>query len=325
MSKRSLSDQQQQQQHQKENRLSVFSKSAGCDEIVQIEEIDCDATDNAVVETQNNLLCRFDQCSTKRARFAEVTWMDELLYNLKIGNHTVVCDDLDELRDLVLPLDNKLNLDEHFSKMYPTPDQRISVEKAIPPRVVNHVGYRVHGGLMQFYFFDEVTMKLCVGKHGPFMKLFWSQLPRHNRMMANIIISYNGWEGQMIKMQDDVLVNVPSVDEKSDRADYIKRFFNISRERNESVYAHGIRKANKPLVCDVFDSSKFEETFRLNTEDSASASVKPSNSVKMLMYAVLDGYKVGKDKELETVYNKKVTEKPFTVAITPICYFNIEL
>ncbi|QWO71595.1 DNA-binding protein [Orgyia pseudotsugata single capsid nuclopolyhedrovirus] len=311
MSKRGHSDD--------DKRVNVYNET----KITELTDADADAAEMSIItqqEMESKLLCNFTAQVNKKPKL-DFTWLDQLLYNLRIGNYSVVYNETNELRDLLTCIDNKLNLDKHWDKMYPKPDERISVEKAKAPRVVNQIGYRVHGGLMQFYFLDQVTLKMCMGKHGPFMKVYWSKMSLHNCMMANIIICYNGWEGQIIKMQDDVLINVPSMDEKYENNEFAKKFYSIRRERNEEIYERGIKACQKPVVCDAFTEADFTKLFDINGEDS---SAKSSNSVKMYMYAVLEGYKVGKEKELETVYCKKVTEKPYSLAIQPLCFFHIE-
>ncbi|ABY65779.1 DNA binding protein 2 [Orgyia leucostigma nucleopolyhedrovirus] len=290
-------------------RLSVYNGV----EISEISNADEELSLAAQKAMHDRLLCDFTQVVKKPK--VEYTWYDELLYNLRIGNYSVVRNETDDLNDLLASIQNKLNLDENWNKMYPKPDTRISIEKAKPPHVVNHIGYRVHGGLMPFYFCDEVTLKFCVGKHGPFMKIFWSKMSAHNRMMANIIICYNGWKGQIIKMQDDVLINIPYNDVNA----FVKKFFKISRQRNADIFEKGIKACEKPLMCDTFSEENFNDLFSVNAEESA---CKPS--VKMIMYAELEGYKVGKEKELESVYCQKITEKPYSLAVQPLCFFYVQ-
>ncbi|QYC92703.1 DNA-binding protein 2 [Trabala vishnou gigantina nucleopolyhedrovirus] len=261
------------------------------------------------------MLCIFD--SRKKPRLTAASWVDEFHFNLKCGNPSVVICDTPEndLDDIMMFIKNKLNIEKWMSRLFPLADHRVSIEKAKPPRVINQIGLRVYGGLMQFYFCDEVMLKYYTGKHGPFIIATWSKMSLYNEIVANFIKCYNQWDkDDLIKMQDNVLLNVP---EHGERHMYVRKFYDIRRNKNEEVYNIGIRRSQKQLVCDMFDEQRFDEVFGVNLEDN-----RPC--VKMTMYAVLEGYKIGKEQELETVYNKKVTEKPYSVAIQPICFFNIE-
>ncbi|AGR56782.1 dbp-2 [Hemileuca sp. nucleopolyhedrovirus] len=301
-----------------DKQLQVYEKNGN----LEITELDNDSAD---IDDQSLIIYEKHISSSKRTR-SESTWVDEFNFNMRYGNPSVIyCDTPgNNFDDMMMFMKNKLNLDSCMSKVYPTMDSNISVEKAKPPRVVNQFGVQVHGGLMQFYFYDEVTLKLCTGKHGPFLKAFWSKLSLHNQIVSNLIALYNGWENEMIKLQEDILINVPSDKEHKEKSVFVKKFYDIFRNKNAQIYERGIRACkadNIRVVCDMFDTKRFDQVFAFNYEDSVS---KPSDSIKMTMYAVLEGFKVGKEKEIETVYNKKISIKPYSVSIQPICFFNIE-
>ncbi|QUJ09233.1 DBP1 protein [Gynaephora ruoergensis nucleopolyhedrovirus] len=265
-------------------------------------------------------LCVFESSSAKRFARAK-TWFDDFEYNMSRGNSTVIyCDTpQNNLDDLFAYCKNHLNLNEHYDKLYPRPAPKVCIEKAVAPRIVNQVGLSVQGGLQQFYFYDKVNLKLCTGKHGPFLKLYWSRLAAHNRMMANLIAMYRGWEpNEIVKMQTDILVNVPT-DFKQKQA-FVSKFFDIHVKRNAKIFKTGISRENGPLVCDMFSPERFDKIFEFNYEENNQ--VKPSNTISMTMYALLEGFKVGKEKELNTVYNKTISAKPYSVAVQPLCFFH---
>ncbi|QHB21704.1 DBP-1 [Artaxa digramma nucleopolyhedrovirus] len=267
-------------------------------------------------------LCVFEPSTlAKRAARNKSSWFDSFNYNLNKGNSTVVyCDTpQNNLSSLFMYCKNHLNLDEYYDKLYPEPMSNVCIEKAVAPRIVNQVGISVQGGLQQFYFYDRVTLKLCTGKHGPFLKLYWSKMAIHNRLMANFISLYRGWDKEdIVKMQTDILINVPTK-EKQKKA-FVSKFFDIFGRRNKNIFENGINHADGPLVCDMFTIERFDSVFEFNYEENNQ--VKPSDGVEMTMYAVLEGFKVGKEKELNTVYNKTISVKPYSVAVQPLCFFH---
>ncbi|AIU41269.1 dbp-1 [Sucra jujuba nucleopolyhedrovirus] len=292
--------------------MAVYNDDAA----VEISELDTTANDDDSADDEN-MLCLFEP---RTKRVCNKTWLDEFRYNLKRGNPTVVyCDTPhNDLTNILMSLKSYLNWDEYKQKLYPNVDKNISIEKARPPRTVNQIGWCVRGGLMQFYFCDEVTMQLCNGKHGYFIKAHWSEMSKHNQIMADCIVRYNNWQGQMVKMQDSVLINVPASKESS----FVRQFYDVTRARNEKVYEHGIKATQTQVVCDMFTSQRFYEIFPFDNKPDAS---KMSEPVKMIMYAVLEGFKVGKEQEYETINNQKITEKVYSVSIQPICFFHVEL
>ncbi|ABF47371.1 DNA binding protein [Clanis bilineata nucleopolyhedrovirus] len=272
----------------------------------------------------NNLLCVFNEPVAIKRR--KVTCVDIFEYNLKRGNTTLLhCDTPgNDLVNLLASLKYKLNLDEWLDRMLPEPHAKIVVTKPVAPRVVYQVGFHVHGGKVPFYFFDTVYLRRYSGKHGEFFTARWSSMATHNAVYANIIKRYNSWDDQL-KMQDSIIVRVPGDDQPVSKLNFVKTFFDIRSENNRDAIntsENATTLLSRPLSCEMFNIDMFNEIFQFNQEGSEQA---PSDEVKMYMFAVIEGFKEGKNEiEMETVNNKKIKEKPLSLAIQPLVFFKMD-
>ncbi|AKC91730.1 dbp-2 [Lambdina fiscellaria nucleopolyhedrovirus] len=251
-------------------------------------------------------------------------WYNELMYNFSVGNTSVVYSDSidNNLDNQLMYLKNVLNINEFSDKLYPDVHKEISIMKPTAPRVVYQMGMHVRGGLMSFYFFDEASVRLVNGKHGVFMKVRWSQISQHNQIMAKLIGMYNSWENDLIKMQEDIIINLPDEENVASRKEFVKMFYSISAAKNKRVFARGIKNSKIPVECDMFTYEQFFSMFELRKEK---AEIRPSDEIKMIMGAVIEGFKVSKNEmELETVHNVKIKEHQFSISIKPICFFYVE-
>lgn len=247
---------------------------------------------------------------------------EEMVYNLKAGNTTVMycltpnnC-----LDDYFSSLKNRLNLNQHLDTFYPVINANVGIEKASPPRTVNQIGLCVAGGLMQYYFFDSITVQMCYGKHGFFLKVNWNDMPMHNHIISKFLCKYNQWDVDMLKMQDHVLINVPN-----EGHNLYKLFFDVCIEDNRDVFERGIKACQQQLACRSQTYERFREMFNMDIIASSQKDVSPKISppMKMYMFALLEGYKTGKEQNFDTVEKKTKTEKTYSLSILPICFFNI--
>ncbi|AHH82615.1 DBP-2 [Buzura suppressaria nucleopolyhedrovirus] len=248
---------------------------------------------------------------------------DELMYNMKAGNTTVIycLTPNNHLNDYFGSLKNRLNLNKHLSTFYPDINANVGIEKASPPRTVNQIGLCVAGGLMQYYFFDSITVQMCYGKHGFFLKMTWTDMPIHNHIISKFLCKYNQWDVDMLKMQDHVLINVPN-----EGQNLYKLFFDVCDTDNHDVFQHGIKACRQQLVCRAHTYERFREMFNMDVISMPQKDMSPkiSTSIKMYMFALLEGYKTGKEQNFDTVEKKTKTEKTYSLAVSPICFFYIK-
>ncbi|ADB84454.1 Dbp-2 [Apocheima cinerarium nucleopolyhedrovirus] len=288
----------------------------------EVSELKEESCDTMLVPADDPMILIFKPRSKQTTN--NRTWTQELHYNLSMGNPTVVYSDTidNDLENILMFISGSLNLDKWQDQLYPIVHESISIDKAKAPRIVNQVGLLVKGGLLQFYFYDEVTLRLCVGKHGPFFVASWSKMSTHNKIMSNFITLYNRWKNsEMVKMQDHVFLNVP-LDKDDAKKNFVKQFFDIYKENNKEVYEKGIRGSRTQVKCDMFDVARFDEVFGYKGDETSSSVSCPE--IKMTMFALIEGYKVGKEQEMETVHNEKTTVKSYSLAVTPKCFFHIE-
>ncbi|UJZ88977.1 dbp-2 [Erannis ankeraria nucleopolyhedrovirus] len=288
----------------------------------EVSELKEESCDKMLIPADDPMILIFKSRSKQTGN--NQTWIQELNYNLSMGNPTVVYSDTidNDLENILMFINSSLNFDKWQDQLYPIPHENISIDKAKAPRIVNQVGLLVKGGLLQFYFYDEVTLRLCVGKHGPFFVASWSKMSIHNKIMSNFIMLYNRWkDGEMVKMQDHVFLNVP-LNKDDAKKNFVKQFYDIYKENNKDVYEKGIRGSRTQVKCDMFDAARFDEVFDYKGDDASSSFCSPD--IKMTMFALIEGYKVGKEQEMETVHNQKTTVKSYSLAVTPKCFFHIE-
>lgn len=260
----------------------------------------------------------------KRVKSKQQTqsWESEFVYNMKHGNHTVVfCDSPEStLEELLMFSKNKLNLNNYLDHFFPSLHNKIVVEKT-PKQVMYHMGMQVKGGKLSYYFFDTVYVKRCVSKYGEFFSLRWANMSLHNEIIAKIIIKYYKLN-ELIKLQDSVIIKVPKDQQAEEKNNFVKMFYQIERKNNEEVFEKGIGASRKQLECQMFSVDKFNDLFDFRCENGET---KPSNEIKMYMYAIIDGFKVSKNEiEMESLENMKINEKKYSLAITPIVYFKVD-
>nr|AJR20320.1 dbp2 [Lymantria dispar multiple nucleopolyhedrovirus]AMO27545.1 DBP [Lymantria dispar multiple nucleopolyhedrovirus]AMO27718.1 DBP [Lymantria dispar multiple nucleopolyhedrovirus]AQQ80068.1 dbp2 [Lymantria dispar multiple nucleopolyhedrovirus]QDE14902.1 ssDNA binding [Lymantria dispar multiple nucleopolyhedrovirus] len=273
--------------------------------------------------SDDDRLCVFRANDEAAAMQSSATWIDELMYNLKRGNFTVVtCDSPNKnLLNSLLKVQHKLNIGQYMQQLYPDVSEELApklvIRKPKPPRLVYEVGMHVHGGKLPFYFVDNVVLRRCVSDFGEFMTARWTEMNAHNSIFAQMVLRYNSWEGEMITMRDNVIIKLPN-----DKAAFARMFFDIKRQTNEEVYDKGIGGSEKQVMCEMFDAERFDEMFQFNM---VANECTPSDEVNMIMVAIIDGFRQGKDDiEMETVNNKKVKERWFSLAVQPVAFFNIE-
>ncbi|AKN80623.1 Single-stranded DNA binding protein [Perigonia lusca single nucleopolyhedrovirus] len=252
----------------------------------------------------------------KRQRLA--TCLDEFEFNMLRDNYTAIyCDSpCNQLDVLLKSLRNKLNLySSQWANVLMNMDAKIVIEQAKPPKVVHQVGYHVRGGKLPFYFFDTVYLKKYSGKFGEFFTARWSNITLHCDLFSKILMRYQSWEeDELMTMQENVVIKVPA-----DKRQFVKMFYEIRQEDNQEVYEKGLIKANKPMLSQMFTVAQFEKMFELLESDG------PSEEVQMYMFAVVDGFKEGKvEMEMETVNNKKIKEKKWSLAITPVVFIKAD-
>jgi ssDNA binding protein len=270
--------------------------------------------DEPVHPNGNNMLCLFKPQTESRT----ITWIDKFIYNLEAQNLTVVRSKtaFNKLFECLSFLQQSLSIKQYYDQLYPEPNKNIIILKPTSPRVVFKVGMLIKGGSLPFYFFDFVKLKRFTGPYGEFFTFQWRSQLLHNGIYSTIITKFKGWDEQL-KMQDIVYVNVPPASSYSNRMALVRKFFDIKREHNEHVYMTG--QLCKSINCEPFTLDRFNDLFCQLPDQ------KCSNEVEMLVGAVIEGFKQSKDEiEYETVNNKKVQEKTFSLAVKPEIFFLIE-
>ncbi|UOQ18822.1 DBP [Olene mendosa nucleopolyhedrovirus] len=267
-------------------------------------------------------LCVFRTNNEAAAAQSSTTWLDELLYNLKHGNFTVVdCDSPNKnLFNSLLKVQHKLNIAQYVQNLYPEVSEELApklvIKKPKPPRLVYEVGMHVRGGKLPFYFVDNVVLRRCNSDYGEFITARWTDMNVHNCIFAQMVLKYNSWDGEMITMRDNVVVKLPK-----DKTAFAKMFFDIKRQTNAEVFEKGIGGSERQVRCEMFDADRFETVFPFNVTANE---ISPSEEVNMIMVAIIDGFRQGKDDiEMETVNNKKVKERWFSLAVQPVVFFNV--
>nr|AIW01539.1 DNA binding protein [Spodoptera frugiperda multiple nucleopolyhedrovirus] len=263
----------------------------------------------------DKMLCVFKVPTITRA----MTWVDLLLYNLQAKNITVLrCEAaFNKLFDCLTFLEQGLCIDTHMDEFEPEISKEIIILKPKPPRVVYNVGKVVRGGSKPFFFFDYAKVKRCVGNFGEFLSISWSNQYIHNKAYGKVIIKYKDFDCDSMKLQDGAIVNLPGDDTPSKKTIIVRKFFDVFQHRNERVYMTG--RLVKRINCDPFTIERFNKVFEFETDTKSSA------EVDMLVGIQIDGFKQSKEEvEFETVNNKKVQERTYSLAIRPMIFIKIE-
>lgn len=162
----------------------------------------------------------------------------------------------------------------------------------------------------QLYFFDKVNIVRNTNNWTEYLTMSWSGLHRINDLCAKALEAHLK---RPVTIQNVIYLNVSNLNDKEpvNKILFVRKFFNITRANNESIYSTG--RLNKTIVAEMCDVNQFEQLF-----------VK-GKSVQVIVGAKIDGILEGKRAQpIETVHNKIVNECTFSLAIKPIVFFNIE-
>ncbi|QNV47844.1 DNA-binding protein [Alphabaculovirus altersperidaniae] len=291
-----------------ETQLSVYNEAGG-------SGIDQDEDDEVHHPDDNKMLCVFKTPSITRT----LTWIDSLRYNLQAKNLTVLrCSvAFNKLFDCLAFLRESLPIDDYIDLFLPEVSKEIVILKPKPPAIVYLVGKLMKGGSTPFYLFDTAKIKRCLSNYGEFLSISWSRQYLHNEAYANVIMKYKDFECDSMKLQTAACVNLPGDEAVSKKTTFVRKFFDIKQENNERNYMTG--RLVKSVQCEPFTVKRFNDLFKFEADS------KSSDEVEMLVGIQIDGFKQSKDEiEFETVNNKKVSERSYSLAIKPMVFFNIE-
>ncbi|QAT90412.1 DNA binding protein [Spodoptera exempta nucleopolyhedrovirus] len=302
-------------EEQADNQLSVYNSN---------NDDDNDADDEVHHPDDNKMLCIFKTPTFTR----QLTWIDTLCYNLDSKNLTVLrCETaFNKLFESLNFLRESVSLDQCMKTDFtPEISDRIVIVQPVSPRVVYTVGKLVKGGAMPFYFFDFVKVRRCTGKFGQFFSITWSKQYIHNEAFGKLIIKYNNWDDDTMKLQNVAYVNFPG-NSLSKKTAFVRKFFDIKYEQNQRNYMTG--RLAKAVVCEPFTVERFDDLFKFETptpQQNDAAQSSSSDEIEMLAGIVVDGFKQSKeDVKLETVTSKKLQEKTYSLSIKPMVFFKIE-
>ncbi|AYN45074.1 dbp [Alphabaculovirus alterspexiguae] len=275
----------------------------------------------------NKMLCIFKTPTFTR----QLTWIDKLCYNLDMKNLTVLrCETaFNKLFESLNFLRDSVSLDQCMKTDFtPEISDRIVIVQPVSPRIVYTVGKLVKGGAMPFYFFDFVKIRLCSGKYGHFFSVTWTKQYIHNELFGKLIIKYNNWDDDTMKLQNVAYVNFKN-NSLSAKTALARKFFDIKYEQNQKNYMTG--HLAKAVVCEPFSVDRFDELFKFETSTTTAQSKDGtvqsscSEEVEMLAGIIIEGFKQSKeDMKLETVTSKKLQEKTYSLSIKPMVFFKIE-
>ncbi|AKR17285.1 DBP [Urbanus proteus nucleopolyhedrovirus] len=263
---------------------------------------------------EDDLLCNFDSPSDNQI----LSWFDKITFNLRRNNHSVMCcyTPFNKLFECLSFSSQCVSLHKSFNLLYPNVSDEIVIE---PPK--NHlkttynIGMHITGGYLNFYFYDWVKVRRCKSVYGNFLSLSWTNISQHNKMFGHVFKQY--MDIKDLKLSNNVIVNMP-VDEKlNTKIMFVTKFFDITVKNNEMIYTSN--DLIHSVVSTPFSVQRFDELFAFNADD------KPSNEIEMLMGAIVEGIKVGKnDTMLMTVNKKMINEKSYSLAIKPMIFFKFE-
>ncbi|ACI28847.1 agip146 [Agrotis ipsilon multiple nucleopolyhedrovirus] len=298
-----------------ETQLTVYNSGGSGDDSDDSYVDNQDVDDKVHHPDDNKMLCVFKTPTIARAS----KWVDQFRYNLEMKNLTVLrCNTaFNKLFDCMSFLRESLSLEHNISDLLPEVSKDIVIVKPTAPRVVYQVGKHIKGGSMPFYFFDFCKIKRSEGNFGEFFTMSWPKQYMHNEAFARVIVTYKRWECETMKLQNVAYVKLPSNEAYLSKSMFVRKFFDIKQEQNQRNYMTG--RLVKSVVCEPFTVERFNSVFKFEKDSKSSA------EVEMLVGVQIEGFKQSKEEvHFETVDNKTLQEKTYSLSIKPMVFFHIE-
>ncbi|ANF29760.1 dbp [Catopsilia pomona nucleopolyhedrovirus] len=277
----------------------------------------------SVEQDQSGMVCIFkpiagngsgDNVELRASR--KVTWLDKMIYNLKINNSTVInCNHSDAkyLKSGLDYLSSLYSMHDWHSRLYPEIDKNIVIVEPMGSKTTYAIGARVKGKPSGFGFVDFGKLKRAKSNFGHFFSIQWNNIHYFNKIFGNIMEKYFK-DDFPFKMEPNACIHLS--EKANEREILLRKFYNITRENNMRIYATG--ELDRPVEVERTTMEQFDEMFEMNNADG------PYQEVEVLICGVIEGVKYGKETQMTDINNKKYTEKPYSLAFKPILFFNIE-
>jgi ssDNA binding protein len=268
----------------------------------------------------SGMLCIFrplavEQSSSSSSHQCDkITWLDKLVFNLRVKNGTVFeCGNDSYLKSGLDFLFSLNNLHEWHTKMYPDIDKNIVTMEPSGQKTTYTIGPRVKGKPSGFGFADFGKLKRAKSAHGQFFSIQWNNIHYFNKIYGKIMEKYFRDDFEF-KMEPSVCLHFSEL--PTAREILLRKFHNISRANNTRIYATG--ELDRPVKTERMTPEQFHELFEMDKTDG------PFQEVEMLICGIIEGVKYGKEIQMTDMDNRKYTDKPYSLAFKPILFFNIE-
>jgi hypothetical protein len=261
----------------------------------------------------DKLICRFEDDENVAEAIQPSTVQDIFVYNLNKNNRSLVYDKSGLLSQLLAFMSESMNIYEYQHQIVPNVSPNIRIKAPISPQTVFNIGIggeNICGASIPFRFFDVAKVTRCKSKFGEYMTVVPSNLMHLNTLYGNIMKEY--LKVNMAKLENRLFVNLPGDDKMNKKTMFVRSMFKIDKENNEAAYSTGDIKHK--LIAKSLSVKEFNEMFEMRGDE-------PSDEHTVVIGGIISGVKYGKESTLETVNNKKVTEKPLTLAINPKVFF----
>ncbi|AVA31206.1 dbp [Oxyplax ochracea nucleopolyhedrovirus] len=268
---------------------------------------------------QNGMLCVFKSTVEQQPSSFKITWLDRMVYNLRCNNQTILkCygSDAKYLHSQLEYLFSLYNMHNWHDKLYPEIDDKVViVEPMGANKTTYNIGIRVKGKPTGFSFVDFGKLKRAKSSFGQFLSVQWNDIFYYNKIFGQIMQKYLK-EDLPFKMESNACIHLS--EKLSDKELFLKKFYNISRESNNNMYA--TNELIQPIEVTRTTMEQFDELFEMNKTEAQG----PFQEVEVLICGVIEGVKYGKEIQMTDINNKKYMEKPYSLAFKPVLFFIIE-
>ncbi|AGA16179.1 dbp protein [Thysanoplusia orichalcea nucleopolyhedrovirus] len=275
-----------------------------------------------VKHDESGVLCYFTPTSLQLEShdFTKMLWQEQMAINVNSDNFSIFnCNcsfDNKFLKNEFSRLVNLNSLHKWEDKLYPEPDKNIVVLEPANGKTTYTIGPRVQGKPCGFWFSDFGSIKRAKSNFGQFFSIQYGDIHKHNSMFGSILQKHLQSDFPL-KMEPNVCIHLPDKNKTSERDMLIRRFYIINRDNNASVYATG-KIRNVPLIMEKISVEDFDKIFDTDKIDG------PSEEIKVFIMGTIDGVKYGKEMQMTDMNNKKITEKPYSLAFKPVIFVIIE-
>ncbi|AKN81008.1 Single-stranded DNA binding protein [Lonomia obliqua multiple nucleopolyhedrovirus] len=302
--------------NEKQQKLDAMSSDDDGKEQQQLVPYNNDNDGYSLKHDDSGMLCIFTPLSNQmqKSMNKSITWLDKVVYNLRVKNTTVINYNDSYLKSGLDYLSTIDNIQQWHDRLYPDIDNSIVIVEPVGIKTTYTIGSRVKGKPSGFVFVDYGKIKRAKSVHGNFFSIQWNGIHYFNKIYSNIMEQYFK-DDLPFKMESSVCLNLP--EKVSEREILLRKFYNISRENNMKIYSSG--ELLCPVQTERVSMHQFDEMFEMNKTEGS------SQEVEMLICAVVEGVKYGKiETAMRDINNKKYYEKMYSLAIKPILFFNIE-